>query len=664
MARPKKKRKVLLIEPDYANKFPPIGLMKISTYYKNLGNWEVTFYKGNLRTLVLETITDKCVDMFATIDPGTDWSIKKDRIFEYIKTRKSSLIPETGIYDSEYSILLEGKLKEYKDYWWKGEWKRHPEWDRVGVTTLFTFYWDKTIATIEFAKLLCKDWKHNLMVGGVLASIQPKEIEKATGIKPHVGILRPGDLDKGDKQFIDNLPLDYSILDEIDYKYTMSDAFYGYMSRGCIRHCAFCAVWTLEPDYVPYIPLTSRISKTREEFGDQKDLLLMDNNVLASEHFEEIIQEIVDCGFGKGAKYTQPDPMELSARNLKNGVNDKAYIRRLQSVIMNFYKSLTNKDDSYEVYKIIDRNHIRHRLTSKKESLLQAYEEIKPIWQKHFRPSVKRRYVDFNQGVDARLFTEQKARLLASIAIKPLRIAFDDIKTRPAYERAIRWSAQAGIKDFSNYLLYNFRDKPIDLYRRLLINVLLCDELNVNIYSFPMKYHPLRKGKETGTDYSHNRDYIGIHWNRKYIRAIQAILNSTKGKVGRGQSFFFEAFGHSEDEFLELLEMPETFIIYRFFFKWLDRVGEKGTKHWRMAWKRCKENVSKPEWDRLLAVVHKNEFTAAERSQFRNPLILDLLDYYTNYRKEIITPGTKLYELKQDFDTSEIQKRQRRKATL
>ena len=651
MTRPRKKRKVLLIEPDYSNKFPPIGLMKISTYYKNLGNWDVTFYKGNLRTLVLETITDKCVDMFAKIDPDTDWSIKKDKIFEYIKTRKSTLIAETGIYNSEYAILLESKLMEYKDYWWKGEWKKHPEWDRVGVTTLFTFYWDKTIATIEFAKLLCKDWRHNLMVGGVLASIQPKEIEKATGIKPHVGILRPGDIDKGDKQFIDNLPLDYSILDEVDYQYSMSNAFYGYMSRGCIRHCAFCAVWSLEPDYVPYIPLTPRIIKTREEFGDQKDLLLMDNNVLASEHFEEIIQEIIDCGFGKGAKYTQPDPMALSARNLLNGVNDKAYIRRLQNVIMDFYTSLTNKDDSYEVYKIIDKNHIRHRLTSKKENLLKAYEELKPIWQKHFHPSVKQRHVDFNQGVDARLFTEQKARLLASIAIKPLRIAFDDIKTRPAYERAIRWSVLAGIKDFSNYLLYNFRDEPIDLYRRLLINVRLCDELNVNIYSFPMKYHPLRKGKEIDNDYSHNRDYIGLHWNRKYVRAIQAILNSTKGKVGRGQSFFFEAFGHSEEEFLELLEMPETFIIYRFFFKWLDKIGEKGTSHWRGAWKICKENVSEEEWRNLLDVIHRNEFTAEERSLFCNPYILELLDYYTNYRKDIITPGTKLFELKQEFNT-------------
>lgn len=654
MGRLKKRRKVLLIEPDYANKFPPIGLMKISTYYKNLGNWDVTFYKGNLRTLVLETITDKCVEMFTKIDPSIDWSLKKDKIFEYIKTRKNVYITEIGIDNSEYSLLLHGKLSDYKDYWWKGEWKKHPEWDRVGITTLFTFYWKKTIETIEFAKYLCKDWKRNLMVGGVLASIQPKEIEEATGVKPHVGILREGDLDKGDKQYIDNLPLDYSILDEIDYKYSMSNAFYGYMSRGCIRHCPFCAVWTLEPDYVPYIPLTPRITKTREEFGDQKDLLLMDNNVLASKNFENIIQEIIDCGFGKGAKYTQPDPMALSARNLRNNINDKAYIRRLQSVIMDFYTNLSDKEDSYKVYKIIEKYHIKHRLTSKKENLLSAYKEIKPIWEKHFRPSVKQRYVDFNQGVDARLFTEEKARLLATIAIKPLRIAFDDIKTRPAYERAIRWSVKAGIKDFSNYLLYNFRDEPIDLYRRLLINVLLCDELNVNIYSFPMKYHPLRKGKDWDDDYSHNRDYIGLHWNRKYIRAIQAVLNSTKGKVGKGQSFFYEAFGHDEEEYLELLEMPETFIIYRFFFKWLDSVGEKGTAHWRKTWKNCHDKVSEEVWNKILEVIHKNEFSEAEKAQFSDPLVHELLEYYTNYRKEIITPGTKLYELKQDYDSHPI----------
>ena len=46
-------RKVLLVEPNYKNKYPPMGLMKIATYYRNLGD-DVTFFKGDLRDLVLE----------------------------------------------------------------------------------------------------------------------------------------------------------------------------------------------------------------------------------------------------------------------------------------------------------------------------------------------------------------------------------------------------------------------------------------------------------------------------------------------------------------------------------------------------------------------------------------------------------------------------------
>ena len=46
-------RKVLLVEPNYKNKYPPMGLMKIATYYRNLGD-DVTFFKGDLRDLVLD----------------------------------------------------------------------------------------------------------------------------------------------------------------------------------------------------------------------------------------------------------------------------------------------------------------------------------------------------------------------------------------------------------------------------------------------------------------------------------------------------------------------------------------------------------------------------------------------------------------------------------
>ena len=45
--------------------------------------------------------------------------------------------------------------------------------------------------------------------------------------------------------------------------------------------------------------------------------------------------------------------------------------------------------------------------------------------------------------------------------------------------------------------------------------------------------------------------------------------NATKGKIGRGVSFFEKAFGKDEEEYHKLLEMPETMIIYRYFFEWL-----------------------------------------------------------------------------------------------
>lgn len=649
-----KKKKVLLIEPNYANKYPPIGLMKLSTYYKNIGGWEVTFYKGDLKRFVIERIADRCIKEFEKTDRTIDWWLKRDEFIEYIRTRKKEHVEKISISRSDKELILLEKLSGWKDFYWKGIWKKKPEWDRVGVTTLFTFYWDITVDTINFAKLLVKK-KKDLMVGGVLASIQPKELEAATGIKPWVGILgTPGILDKGDTQIIDNLPLDYSILDEIEYKYPMTNAFYGYMTRGCIRHCAFCAVPTLENKYIPYIPMRDRIEKVREIYGDQKDLLLMDNNVLASENFKDIIDDIVESGFGRGAKFVQPNMLEISIRNLKNGVNDRAYIRKSQALIFEFYQKLRplKGDESYEVYKIICHYHINKLSTTKKEALIAAYDEIKPIYEKHHHPIPRARYVDFNQGVDARLFNEEIVSQLARIAIRPLRIAFDDVKTFKSYNKAIRMSAAVGLKDFSNYLLYNFNDKPIDLYKRLRINVELCEELHVNIYSFPMKYHPIRKEKNDAKDFSHNRDYIGKYWNRKYIRAIQAILNSTKGKIGKGKSFFLEAFGETEEEYYELLEMPETFILYRFFFKWLDEKCSMGTEHWRRCWNHCMCSLDEIEKQKVLDIIHRNVFSEKE---IKSVLSIDahtLLKFYTNYRKDIVTPGTRLYELKQEYDAN------------
>ena len=148
------------------------------------------------------------------------------------------------------------------------------------------------------------------------------------------------------------------------------------------------------------------------------------------------------------------------------------------------------------------------------------------------------------------------------IPVRPVRIAFDHWKLHDIYEKSIRIAVKEGHTQLSNYVLYNFEDKPIELYWRLKLNVDLCEELGVSIYSFPMKYHPIED-----PEYFSNRDYIGKYWNRKFIRTIQAILNSTKGKVGKGKDFFEKAFGKNDLEFEKLLIMPEAMIIYRFYFE-------------------------------------------------------------------------------------------------
>ena len=60
-------RKVLLIEPNYKNKYPPMGLMKLATYYRMVGD-DVRFYKGDMRSLAVELICDDLINHLSKIE--------------------------------------------------------------------------------------------------------------------------------------------------------------------------------------------------------------------------------------------------------------------------------------------------------------------------------------------------------------------------------------------------------------------------------------------------------------------------------------------------------------------------------------------------------------------------------------------------------------------
>lgn len=548
------KRKILLVEPNYKNKYPPMGLMKLATYYRMVGD-DVRFFKGDMRFLAADLITEDLINCLSLVFPEVFWKDYYPTLFEFIRIGKYSILEPYQIFKDDMVLeIVKNHRKKYKNK----EYFKYPKFDKVGITTLFTFYWDITIDTIDFAKRLCKR-PEDVMVGGILASLLPNEIEQATGIKPFVGLLsKPGAIDSDNDLIIDELPLDYSILDEIEYIYPENNAYFSYTSRGCVNKCKFCAVPKLEPKYCDYINLKQNIEYTNKKFGEKQNLLLLDNNVLASKQYDKIIEEIKECGFSVGATYTPSNEYEIAIKNLKDSYNDRAYIRKIIFIYREITKKLKSKTEKTEVYSKLEKSHCLYPYTASKEDILALDEYIRPLYDKTHKRAKRKRIVDFNQGIDSRLITEDNMKKLSEINIEPLRIAFDHWSLRNVYEKSIRIAVKNGIKNLSNYILYNFNDKPEELYLRLRLNVDLCEELGANIYSFPMKYHPL-----TDKDFFMNRDYIGKHWNRKFIRAVQSILNSTKGKIGRGIDFFEGSFGKDLEEFMKILWMPETFIIYR-----------------------------------------------------------------------------------------------------
>ncbi len=539
-------RKVLLIEPNYKNKYPPMGLMKIATYYRRCKD-DVRFYKGDLKIFAAQLLCEEFYKEAGETMLGRYFA----KLVDFIKIGRYSILdPIPEFHDSANEELLKTYRQRYKN-------SHFPQFDVVGVTTLFTFYWKQTVDTINYAKKFCApDGK--MLVGGIASTILPEFIYAETGIRPHVGLLdQPGVLDEGNTDIIDELPLDYSILEEIDYKYPAPNAYFGYMTRGCPRNCEFCAVKILEPEYKNYIGIKKQIQYVDEHFGQQKDLYLMDNNVFASRCFNKIIDEIKACGFGKGASFLPPNEYEIAIRNLQANYNPRAYVKKIIGIYDQISKKLP-EDEAGDFYLRREEEGLLYVASATVERVIAFDEIARPLYSKYFQRRKTTRYIDFNQGLDARLVTSAKMEKLAEINIRPLRIAFDHYDQRDVYIEAVRTAAKYNITDLSNYLLYNFEDKPEELYYRMRINVELCEELGVTIYSFPMKYHPI-----SDPEYFRNRDYIGKHWNRKFIRSVQAVLNSTKGKIGRGVDFFEEAFGRDVVEFQKILWMPETFIIYR-----------------------------------------------------------------------------------------------------
>ena len=372
-------------------------------------------------------------------------------------------------------------------------------WDRVYITTLFTFHFDKIVETIRFYIDAVGGTVGKVFVGGIMASLMAEDIYRATNVNPIVGILHSpralGLDDEGDID-IDTLPPDYSLLDPTIYR--IHDTYYGYTTRGCTNCCPWCGVPRIEPKYQPYINIKPIIRELREQFGDKPNLRLMDNNVLASPMLAQIVQDLIELGYGR-----------------------------------------------------------------------DEYTETKPRRQ---------RAIDFNQGLDATFITDKTMSLIAALNIKPMRIAFDKVQEKKQYEKALELARSHGVMEFSNYMLYNFKDTPRNLYERLMVNIQLNEKWlksygkgrAAEIYSYPMRYAPINgidkdisnKKRDAHNDFTNrSRDWLSEPvWTRRFMRNIEIMKGAAYGAISPTPSLAKRAIGGTYEEFIANLYMPEELL--------------------------------------------------------------------------------------------------------
>jgi len=115
-------------------------------------------------------------------------------------------------------------------------------------------------------------------------------------------------------------------------------------------------------------------------------------------------------------------------------------------------------------------------------------------------------YVDFNQGLDARIFKPYHAFNFAKLQGVKVRFALDHINNLSAISDAISLARKEGLRDFGVYVLIGFNDTPEDALERLEFI------RSLNIWPNPMRYQPL--------DCEQKNSFIGDNWTEEELKKM------------------------------------------------------------------------------------------------------------------------------------------------
>lgn len=155
--------------------------------------------------------------------------------------------------------------------------------------------------------------------------------------------------------------------------------------------------------------------------------------------------------------------------------------------------------------------------------------------------------IDFNQSLDCRLFLEDKAKIMQGLPINPFRLSFDHMGQDKHFQKAVMLAKKYGFTNIRVDILYNWLDRPEDLYYRLKeVSMLTLGTGGCGVF---MKYAPL--------DQITRKVYIGKYWTKTEVEAVHKINPYPYGQLSPKSLEEFEYFfGKNAAEFRKLLNYP------------------------------------------------------------------------------------------------------------
>ncbi len=313
--------------------------------------------------------------------------------------------------------------------------------DLICVTSIFT-YWSSYVkdAVLHFKRKF-KDTP--IIVGGIYASLLPEHCKEYT----HCDGVITGIVDCAEKvtPAYDLVDVNYQIL---------------HTTRGCIRQCGFCGVYTIEPEWLCKKSIKDEIIKKR--------LIFYDNNLFANPYIENILEELIELKKNRKISYIES----------QSGFDGRLLIKKPHLAKMIKEAGFKNPKIAWD-HELTDASFIKKQL----DILIDA----------GFKPSEISVFMIYDYELDYNEMEEKRAKCfewgvqIADCRYRPLDATFDNYNPRKRKQTN---------KDY--WINPNWTDTEVRLFRRNVRRHNICIRYGVDFHSAKLerKQIPQEKARE------------------------------------------------------------------------------------------------------------------------------------------------------------------------